>query len=154
MVILYMKPVLQALVLAERVYEDKSGKKIIAGTFNRLLIGKILTATVKAPDGSERVGVPGGLNPGCPTAYISLTDVVDGTEITLQIVDVSKNAVLFGTGFRINSNDRLATVEIVAPLPPMGVFVRGPGTYSLDVLWRDEILGSHRLLVTEAGATT
>src|SRR5947208_45463 len=34
-----MKPILQALLLADKIYEDKSGKKIIAGTFNRLLVG-------------------------------------------------------------------------------------------------------------------
>ncbi len=36
-----MKPIIQAMVLADHVYEDKStGKKIIAGTFNQLLFSK------------------------------------------------------------------------------------------------------------------
>ena len=144
-----MKPILQALVLAERVYEDKSGKKIIAGTFNQLLIGKVSIPAAKNPDGTERRVVPGGLDPGCPGVYVSLTDVVDGTEITLQMVNVSKNQVLFQSSLRIAVNDRLATVEVVAPLPPMSMFIREVGTYSLDVLWRNEILGSHRLVVRE-----
>jgi hypothetical protein len=145
-----MKPVLQALVLAERIYEDKSGKKIIAGTFNQLLIGKMtLPAAESGSDKGQRHFLPGGTDPGCPAAYVSLTDVVDGTEITLQMVNVSKNVVLFMASLRINSNDRLATVEIIAPLPPMNTFVREPGTLSLDVVWRSEILGSHRLIVRE-----
>jgi hypothetical protein len=144
-----MKPVLQALVLAERIYEDKSGKKVICGTFNQLLIGTIPIPAKKNPDGTEKRALPGGTDPGCPAAYVSLTDVVDGTEITLQMVNVSKNQVLFQTGLRIEVNDRLATVEIIAPLPPINVFIREVGTYSLDVLWRNEILGSHRLIVRE-----
>src|SRR5258707_3776034 len=98
-----MKPVLQALVLAERIYEDKSGKKIIAGTFNRLLIGKVQT-TEQMPDGSHRLVLPGGTDPGCPAAYISLTDVVDGTEITLLMMQISKNMPLFRTSLQLNSN--------------------------------------------------
>lgn len=145
-----MKPVLQALVLAERIYEDKSGKKIIAGTFNQLLIGKLpILGAEQGSGGTPGHIVPGGTDPGCPAAYVSLTDVVDGTAITLQLVDVSKNRVLFQTGLKIAVNDRLATVEIVAPLPPLKMFVREPGTFSLDIVWRSEILGSHRLVVRE-----
>jgi hypothetical protein len=142
-----MKPILQALVLAERIYQDISGKKIIAGTFNQLLIGTIPIPAEKNPDGTEKRVLPGGIDPGCPHAYISLTDVVNGTEITLQMVNVSKNQVLFQTVLGIEVQDRLATVEIIAPLPPMSTFIREVGTYSLDVLWRNEILGSHRLVV-------
>ena len=32
------KPIVQALVLADHVYQDTSGKMIIAGTFNRFYI--------------------------------------------------------------------------------------------------------------------
>lgn len=146
-----MKPVLQALVLAERVYEDKTtGKKIIAGTFNQLLIQKgISPPEQRLPDGSKRWLVPGGTDSGCPAAYISLTGVAEGTELSLQFVNVSKNEVLFQTGFRITSVNRLDTIEIVAPLPPMAMFVQETGTFSLDVVWNNEILGSHRILIKE-----
>lgn len=37
-----VKPVLQALILAEKIYEDKkTGKKVLAGTFNSLMIGQV-----------------------------------------------------------------------------------------------------------------
>lgn len=141
-----MKPVLQALVLAERIYTDVTQKKIIAGTFNLLTIRK---KSVEAKPAEGSVKIEGGGDMGCPSAYISLTDVVDGTEITLQFVNVSKNKVLFGSALKLSGKDRLATVEIVAPLPPLRRFVGEAGTYSFDVVWNGEILGSHRLVVQE-----
>ena len=36
-----MKPRLQAILLADHIYQDKSGKHVIAGTFNRWLFQKI-----------------------------------------------------------------------------------------------------------------
>jgi len=35
-----VKPVLQALPLADRIYQDTTGKHIIAGTFNRMVFVK------------------------------------------------------------------------------------------------------------------
>lgn len=149
-----MKPVLQALVLAERVYSDgASGKKIIAGTFNRLVIGRV-KRVVEHPDGTQRPVLHGGIDPGCPWIYISLTDVVDGTELTFQMVDVTRNEPIFETSAKITEEDRLATVEIVLPLPRISEFVTRPGTLSFDVLWHGEILGSHRLRVEEAESPT
>ena len=145
-----MKPVLQALVLAERIYTDVSGKKIIAGTFNQLVIAKMKPNATESQDGTKTMSLPGGTDPGCPSAYISLTDVVDGTEISMQMVNVSKNVILFQALAKIASHDRLATVEIIAPLPPMAVFAREPGTLSFDLVWAGEILGSHRLIVSES----
>jgi hypothetical protein len=143
-----MKPVLQALVLAERIYEDKdSRKKIIAGTFNTFNVAPAPSITAQLPDGSKRLMVPGGTDPGSPSAYISLTDVVDGTEIILQYVNVSRNRVVFQAGMRINTTSRLDTIEIVAPLPPASQLAIEPGTFSLDVVWNGEILGSHRIQV-------
>jgi hypothetical protein len=144
-----MKPILQALVLAERIYEEKNGKKIIAGTFNGIIFGKVQPTVENLPNGDKVAVVQGGTDSGCPAAYISLTDVVDGTEIILQFVNVTKNEELFGTSFRIEKADRLSTVEIIAALPPLSRFVKEAGTFSLDVIWQGEILGSHRLRAVE-----
>lgn len=145
-----MKPVLQALVLAERIYEDRSGKKVIAGTFNVVLIGKTQPSQeVEHPDGSRQRLIPGGTDMGCPAVYVSLTDVVEGTEIILRFVNVSKNQEMLSKGYRIESVDRLATVEIVAQLPPFSRMGLEAGTFSLDVLWKGEILGSHRVRVVD-----
>ena len=144
-----MKPVLQALVLAERVYEDKSGKKIIAGTFNLVRFTRRLSPVQEheLPDGTKETVVVGGIHGGSPYAYISLTDVCDNTEIHLQFVNLTKNQVLFGKKIVIPCNNRLGTVEIVAPLPPLPV--NEPGTYAFEVVYDGEILGSHRILAEE-----
>ena len=136
-----MKQVLQAMVLAERVYEDKSGKKIIAGKFNGLLIGKIPLQEIVQPDGSRHRMIPGGTDFGCPSLYISLTDLVDRTELRREVSNVTKNEVLFGTAFHIQQTDRLATVELIAPLPLLTNYIWEPGTFSFDLIWHGEILG-------------
>lgn len=148
-----MKPVLQAIVLAERVYTDEgTGKKIIAGTFNGLLVGRIENKSIDLPDGSKARLILGGTDFGCPSLYISVTDVVEGTELRLEVSDVSKNKVMFGTKFKFSQTDRLATIEIIAPLPPLGQYIREPGIFSFDLIWNGEILGSHRLIVKELSA--
>jgi hypothetical protein len=136
-----MKPVLQALVLAERVYEDSlSKKKIIVGTFNRILISE-----GAAP--GPLVTPPGGLDPGNPHAYISLTDVVAGTRLSLEYVNRETNKVLFQANIEIHQASRLDTIELIVPLPRMTMLFLEPGTYSLDVVWNGETLGSHRVVV-------
>src|ERR1700677_3492979 len=142
-----MKPVLQALVLAERIYSDaQTNKKVICGTFNQLVVGMVQLVAQK-PDGSIVNLIPGGTDMGSPSVFISLTDVVDGTEIALQFVNQTKNIVLLQTGFKLQVKDRLQTIEIVAPLPSMSQIVKETGIYSLDILCEGEILGSHRLVV-------
>lgn len=144
-----MRPILQALVLADHVYEDRlSGKKIIAGAFHRVILGQVKTQEIV--DGMVKKQVlQGGTDAGSPWVYVSLTDVVAGTELTLQCVNVSKNESLFGTKFRIDQADRLATIEVQLPLPPLRVFATEPGILSLDLVWNGEILGSHRITVTK-----
>lgn len=139
-----MVPVLQSLVLAERIYEDKTGRKIIAGTFNRLKIRKQRkpVETTNA-DGKKSVIVKGGV-PGTPYAYISLTDVIDKTSIDLQFVSLSRNEVIFETRIEITCNDRLATVEIVAALPRLPL--HGPGIYAFELVCAGELIGSHRIV--------
>ncbi len=144
-----MKPVLQALVLAERIYETKSGSKIIAGTFSTLRMGKVIHKAVDLGDGNSRNVVQGGTDPGCPALYISITDIVTGTELRVEVSNLTKNEVLFGTNFAVNCDNRLVTVEIVAPLPPLRCYIHESGMYSFDLIWRGEILGSHRLNVEE-----
>ena len=146
-----MKTVLQALVLAERVYTDTSGKKIIAGTFNviRFKKGVPLVHKEEGKDGEVERVVLGGMEAGSPAVYISLTDVVDGTTITLRFINISKNVTIFGADFNLTCNDRLKTIEIVAPLPQLAPFLDGPGTYAIEILCEGDILGSHRLLAKE-----
>jgi hypothetical protein len=144
-----VKPVLQALVLAERVYTDITGKKIIAGTFNRVLFKHNVPFVQEAvtPDGIVRQAVPGGLHSGSPCLYMSLTDVADKTEISIQFLSLKRNEVFFEANLPLACDDHLKTIEIVAPLPPL----RFPeaGTYAFEVVCEGEIIGSHRIVAEE-----
>ena len=151
-----MIPVLQALVLAEKVYEDKTGKKIIAGTFTGFEVKKAAMRIHANPAAESQVDEFGKFNRfdfdevgGSPYAYISLTDVVDNTKIDLQFVSLALNQVLFGAQITIQCKDRLATVEAVVPLPPLSPFVDSEkgGVYLIQVVCKSEILGSYRLNV-------
>ena len=143
-----MTPILQALVLAEHVYTDTTGKRIICGTFNQIRFTiKPLVMDVPAPGGGTMKMVPGGMQGGSPYAYLSLTDVCDRTELTLQFMNLTRNERIFGNKIAINSPDRLATIELVLPLPHLGI--HEAGTYAFEVICDGEILGSYRITASE-----
>jgi hypothetical protein len=144
-----VKPVLQALVLADRVYTDQpSGKKIIAGTFNRFYFSKAPTyKDVEQPDGTKRRLLAGGLQAGSPWVYLNLTDVVDGTKLLLQFVNIGTQQTLFSTEIALTCNDRLATIEVGLPLPLLPI--DGKGHYAFEVMFQGELLGSYRIIADE-----
>lgn len=144
-----MKPVLQAILLAERVYQEVTGKKIIAGTFNQVFLNRKGRLPTAHPTEPGEFIFQGGGDMGSPSVYLSLTDCVPEIEITLRFVNVSKNQVLIEFPFKVQCPDRLATVELIIPLPPLGVFVGEAGTYTLDLIWKDELLGSHRVVAVD-----
>ena len=130
-----VKPVLQALVLAERIFETIDRRKIICGTFTAI---ELKTTSKTGDDGIIRGG-----SSGSPYAYLSLTDVCDGTTLTIQFVSLRRNHVLFGKDIVLKCNDRLANIEIVLPLPHLHVGENG--TYAFEVVCEGEILGSSRI---------
>jgi hypothetical protein len=144
-----VKPVLQALVLAEHVYQDVSGKKVIAGTFNQLwFTRKTLTREVKQPDGTTHTLIPGGMQGGSPFAYISLTDVCAGTELSLHFVNLTENRILIRSQIKLQGDSqRLSTVEVVVPLPMLPI--QTEGVYAFEVVCEGEILGSYRIMAKE-----
>lgn len=144
-----MKPVLQSLLLADRIYEDKStGKKIIAGIFSKLyFIKKIETSQVVTEDGGERQVFPGGMHAGSPYAYISLTDIRGKVHCVLRFVALDDNKPLIQCNFEIESKDPLATAEIIVPMPPLPTSIAG--VYALELLCNDEPIGALRIIVEE-----
>lgn len=145
------KPVLQALVLADRVYQDVSGKKVICGTFSGIKFSKKPPiAEITRPDGQKQKVLVGGMRGGSPCAYLSLTDVCDGTIIQVQFVSLSKNTVLFGNAITISNVDRLRNVEITMPLPELPI--AEAGIYALEVLCEGELLGSWRVVAEDLDA--
>jgi hypothetical protein len=139
-----MRPVLQALVLAEHAYTANDGKKIIAGTFHGIKFSrKPPVVEVEMPDGTKQFRVQGGMHGGSPYAYLSLTDVCENTILSLQFTFLTKNEALFKTDIKIDCKNRLDTVEIILPLPPLPI--KEPGIYALEVLSDGEIIGSSRI---------
>lgn len=116
---------------------------VIFGTFDQLHTFRRPDGNPeKTEDGKELIS-PGGR--GAPFAYISLTDVVDGTRISLQFVSLRRNQVIFQQQICIESKDRLKTIEIIAPLPTLNPYVSEAGKYAFEVVCDGEILGSARM---------
>jgi hypothetical protein len=87
---------------------------------------------------------------GSPHLYVALTDVHRSIPLKVRFVDlsdISETVSRFEIGLEVNSPDPLAVVELVIPMPRLPV--TGAGTFSLDLLYADEILGSWRIVVTE-----
>lgn len=144
-----MKPVLQALLLADHIYQDRfTGKHVIAGIFSTVWFKKDgAKPRTEEVEGEERLVVSGGTRAGSPYAYISLTNF-EGTEpFTLRYVDLADDIPLFEGTLEVTSDDRLKTHEIAAPLPPLPA--AKAGTFALELLWKNDPLGTCRVLVRE-----
>lgn len=143
-----MKPILQALILAEHVNWLADGRVVIFGTFNTYRLGN--TPPIEEEDhgnGKSSVTIRGG-QVGSPYAYVSLTDVVDGTKVTLQFVSLSKNRVVFKQDVTLKCDNRLETVEVISALPPLSI--NKAGTYAFEMTCEGEIIGSCRVLIEDA----
>lgn len=145
-----MKPVLQALLVADHVYVDQAtGKKIVAGIFHRLCFQKQENPPQVQQQGGQvtiQIG-PGGQQAGSPFCYISLTEVHGEQAFELRYVDLANDRVLLATGFTTKSDSPLKTIEVVLPLPRLPV--PAAGAFALELLCNNEPIGSHRIIVDE-----
>jgi hypothetical protein len=147
------KPVLQAMVLADHVYQDRTtGKFIIAGTFGTIWRQPALPPRPPegASDGSgpARIPVPGPLTQmGSPYLYLALTDVHGKTPLTLRLTDLSNADTLLEANFEVAAVDPIALSEYVLPMPLLPV--AKTGSLSLDLLYEGEILGTWRINVRD-----
>lgn len=122
-------PVLQALVLADHIYTDQSGKRIICGTFS-----KIWSQTI-----------PGVFSR--PTwAFILLTDVVGSVALQLRYVHLKDNRILMQSpAIKVESTDPLVPLDIAMQVPPFPL--PEEGFYSLECYANETMIGSVRLQV-------
>ena len=145
-----MKPVLQALLVADHVYEDKAtSKKVVAGIFHAMYFARReVEQQVDLKGGKVKIEIPpGGMKAGSPFSYISLTDIIGKQEFDLRYVRLRDDKTIFEAHFQIDCSDPLATVEVMLPLPPLPA--NQPGIYALELLWNQEPLGSYRIAVRE-----
>jgi hypothetical protein len=153
------KPVLQALLLADHVYQDRAtGKHVICGVFSKLRFNppeQGAAASAPAQPGAERsiqIPLAFGHAAGSPWAYISLTEIRGEQEFELRYVDLEDNSALFRANFLIQSDDPLKTLEIVIPLPILPIPAMAPEgqrhrVCALELLCENELIGSHRVSV-------
>jgi hypothetical protein len=148
------RPVLQAMVLADHVYQDRAtGKMVIAGTFGTVFVGSVNVSrdegdrTDEAERGeSKPLVIRGPISQvGSPYLYLALVEVHGEVPLTLKFVDLSDANVLFEGQLSVTSTDPIGVAEIALPMPPLPVHKLG--TYSLDLLYDAEILGSWRVIV-------
>jgi hypothetical protein len=142
-----VKPILQAMVIADRVYRDGvTGKHIIAGTFNRLFFSKGPPIVPPADAGGQPKMI-GGLDAGSPYAYISLTDVRGKVPLVFRYVDLQDNTPILQANVVVEASSPLDMVEFVLPLPKLPV--PHAGVFAFELLYNDEPVGSHRIVVEE-----
>ena len=149
-----MKPIVQALLVADHIYTDEqSKKKIICGIFHRLYYRKLEVAPLIGKDGGGEeekrlLRVPlTGFDSGSPFCYIGLTSIHGIQDFELRYVDLAEDKPLFGVEFKVDCKNPLETVEIVFPLPRLPH--DKPGNFALELLWKNEPLGLHRITVEE-----
>ena len=141
---LSLKPVLQALLVADHVFVDRdTGKHIIAGVFNATVVKQV---KVTQNEEGDRLKVPAMKVAGSPTVYLSLTDVRGRQEFLLRYVFLNKNQAVFEGIIDVNCDNPLDTVEIAQQMP---ILPQEPGVYALELIWEEELLGSHRIRVIE-----
>jgi hypothetical protein len=147
-----VKPVLQAILVAEQVYEDRSGRRVIAGTFNGLVIGDETGDEVGVERDASLATPPSGtIAVGAPVAYLNVAGLHGPAELTLRYVDVIDNSVLFRIIVSLSAPDSpLDTVELTIPLPQLPI--PHAGSFALEVLHGDNWLGSYVIKVVRASA--
>jgi hypothetical protein len=126
-----IKPILQALVLADRVYTDAiTRKKVISGTFNQI-VGDI-PGTYK--DRSD--------------VFICLTDVHPKAQMDLDYVDLITNEVLMRFSITAESSNALASVELGVNVPQLPM--PHEGVFAFELHSEGEPLGSLRVHAKKA----
>jgi len=150
------KPVLQALLLADHIYQDRdTGKMVIAGTFTGVAVSQRNkeqeSAEVDKENQASELPPQLGNTPligqiGSPYAYICLTDMREEANLELRFVDLTDSTALFRVDLNVQCKNPLQAVELKIPLPklPMPHF----GAYSFELLCEDELLGSWRVTMT------
>lgn len=143
-----MKPIVQAFLLADHIYQDKhTGKAIIAGCFTRYK--RYLSSDADEVDSPQDAPHRMQANqpptqPGSPYAYLNLVSVKRECTIELRWVRLSDNKVYFWMQAPIRpAKDPLQHVEAIVPLPMLPF--EGEGSYALELLTDNEPLATWRV---------
>lgn len=124
-------PVLQSILLAERVYIDtQSDRKVLAGTFHDLVLERI----------------PGLFDTGA-YLYLAVREIKGTCILQVEFVDCGANKTLLEFDpIPIHAVGSLETIDIVIALPPLSI--PDAGLYSFDIFSDNHFLGAFRLTVS------
>ena len=124
-------PVLQALLLADHIYTDTSGKRIICGTFSRIFGESFPSITIFRA-----------------FAFVLLVDVVGEVVLQLRFVSLEDNEIIMESDpTTIRNPDPLTPLDLVVRLPQLPL--PKAGIYAFEC-WVDEtMIGSVRLQVAK-----
>jgi len=122
-------PVLQALLLADHIYTEERGKRIICGTFSKIFCQKFPAITSFS----------------C-FAFVLLVEVVGEVELQLRLVSLHDNEILMESGkAKIKSDSPLTPLDLVFQVPPLPL--PREGFYSFECWTDGAMIGSVRLQV-------
>ena len=160
-------PVLQALLVADHIYQDQTtGKFVICGIFGTIYFvpnesgpagSPSAPAGGSAPLTNENTGGGAASDPapkqpslsqyiraGSPYAYVSLTEIRGQKSFQMRYVDLKENNTIFSFDFKVECRNPLETVQLTLPLPALPV--AHEGAFALELVCEGAILGSHRIL--------
>lgn len=144
------KPILQAMVLADHVYQDRAtGKHIIAGTFSTIYFAKRRSEPTKNSDGEESQTVSGMISTiGSPYLYLALVELGKDVPLSIKYVELVEDPkTLIEANIVVSANDPLSVAEFIISMPPLPA--QRAGTFSLDVEFEGLSIGSWRVRVCE-----
>ncbi len=156
-------PILQALLIADKIYVDKdTGKHIIAGVFRNIIIrdnarketslpGTQPDEAEPQPTGSSKyISVTSDqfVQAGTASAYVSMVGVHGKQGFCLRFVSLKDHSVLFETKFEVNCESPLEVIQLSLALPYL--HTNGVGVHALELLCEDEPMGEFRVNVIEA----
>lgn len=81
---------------------------------------------------------------GSPFLYLALTGIHGKASLTIRFVNLADATSLFDAILDVTAADPVALSEYCVPMPPLPC--SKPGTYSLDLLYANELLGSWRIM--------
>src|SRR4029079_19007487 len=85
---------------------------------------------------------------GSPYLYLALTGIHGKVPLAIRFVNQGEDEILFEALLEVMSADPVSGAEYCVPMPQLPI--TKPGTYSVDLLYQGEIIGSWRLIASIA----
>jgi hypothetical protein len=124
-----VRPIVQAFLLADRVYQDRAtGKMVIAGTFNEIRASKFpFTFSQQA------------------SLFLSMIGVHGKGRFHIQLQRLAPSMTIRQMEFKVDSPSPLGRIELAIPVPELPF--EHPGLYSFDLAMAQEPIASLRFFV-------